>query len=197
MLKLAVTGGLASGKSTVCNYLKNFGAFTISADGIVHQLLTPETAVGKKVIAYLGPDSVKLGKIDRKYISELIFSDTKKLKGLEKILHPAVLEEIEREYERVKNLKTFSFFVAEIPLLYECAWQSYFDDIVAVVASKDLSKERYQKMAKAPSDDYEKRMQRQMTVEEKQKLSKLTIINNGSLEDLESEVKTLISQIHK
>ena len=189
--KVAVTGGVASGKTTVCNDLKKYGAFIISADEIVHQLLTLDTAVGKKIVADLGPNCLKERKIDRESLAKLVFSDPEKLKTLESILHPAVLEEIEREYERVKSQKTFSFFVAEIPLLFECAWESHFDLILAVSSEESLCKKRYDAMG----NDYSKRMARQMPMKEKQRRSTVTIINNGSFEDLEKQIKNIIPQL--
>lgn len=191
MKKVAVTGGLACGKSTVCHYLKQLGASCVSADDIVHQLLTPETEVGKKVIAALGPDSVKEGKIDRALIARRVFSDPHKLHTIERILHPAVLKEIENEYERAKKLKTSHPFVAEIPLLFECAWESYFDVVIAVVASEDVCKKRAEKGSPALGRDFENRMQRQMPVKEKLKRSTYTIENNGSLNDLFCQVDAI------
>ena len=193
--KVAVTGGLASGKTTICNYLKKNGAYIVSADEIVHQLLTLDTAVGEKIVADLGPNYVKERKIDRKRLAKLAFSDPKKLKNLEASLHPAVLDEIEREYERVKNQKTFSFFVAEVPLLYECEWEAHFDLIIVVASEEELCKKRYQEMEPSAPADYSQRMARQLPMQEKQRRSEFRILNNGSFEDLENQVKNIMPQL--
>lgn len=193
--KVAVTGGLASGKTSVCNYLKKNGAYVVSADEIVHQLLTIDTAVQKKIIAVLGFNCVKEGKIDRKWLAKLVFSDPNKLKKLEEILHPAVLEEIEREYERVKNQKTYSLFAAEVPLLYECAWESHFDHVIVVVSEEDLCKKRVWKTTDDHAIDYDLRMARQLPMKEKLKRSDLRVMNNGSLKDLENQIEKMIPQL--
>ncbi|OGN58863.1 MAG: dephospho-CoA kinase [Chlamydiae bacterium RIFCSPLOWO2_12_FULL_49_12] len=193
--KIAVTGGLASGKTTVCSYLKELGAYVVSADEIVHRLLSPETEVGKKVVAYLGLNHLKRGKIDRKEIAELVFPDIEKLKGLEKLIHPAVLSEIERAYNRIKNQKEYSFFLAEIPLLYELGWESFFDEVITVVAQDALCKERYQKMAAKGREDFEKRMARQMILKEKKKRGGICIENDGTLEQLKQKILEILFKL--
>lgn len=190
--KVAVTGGLASGKTTVCNDLKNYGAYVISADEVVHRLLAHDTAVIKKIVADLGPECLKEGKIDTESVAKLVFSYPEKLKILENTLHPAVLNVIEREYEKVKNRKDISFFVAEIPLLFECAWESHFDLVIVVSSSEEVCKMRYDEQG----SDYSRRMARQMPLKEKERRADITIKNNGSHEELKKQIKGIIPQLN-
>ena len=103
--KIAVTGNVASGKSTVCLFLKECGAYVVNADSIVHKLLSPETTLGKSIINLLGYDVIIDGQFDRRAIAEKVFKDYSLLKDLEKILHPEVQKEINKEYQT--NLAIF------------------------------------------------------------------------------------------
>lgn len=184
--KIAVTGPLASGKSTVCTLLQDLGCELIQTDKIVHELLAPNTYVGKQVIALLGPEIVVDSCLDRKKIAEKVFQDEKKLKALEKILHPVVLEEMR---EKAK-ISTSPFFVVEIPLLYEIEEESFFDIAILVTADSKICKQRLrQKHMK--EDEYEKRMAFQLSLNEKKAKADFVIENNGSLQDLKNQVNQL------
>src|SRR5262245_55950333 len=98
--KVAVTGGLSCGKSSVCRIFKELGAYVVSADDIVHQLLTPQTKPGQQVIELMGSDIVVDQHIDRSKIAKKVFGNLKLLKSLEQILHPAVRHEIDKKYQQ-------------------------------------------------------------------------------------------------
>ena len=114
--KVAVTGGLASGKTTVCRLLKERGAYVVDADALVRGSLVTDSAIKQQVIKLLGQEIVVNHQIDRKKISDIVFSNPEKLKQLEPILHPAVRREINHLFDTVK-LEKYRFFVAEVPLL--------------------------------------------------------------------------------
>src|SRR5690348_8893921 len=124
--KVAVTGGLSSGKSTVCQIFRGLGSHVISADAIVHQLLSPNTSLGQEVIKLLGVEIVINKTIDRKSIANKVFNNPQLLHQLEKLLHPAVFNEMKKEYEKAKNFSA-PLFVAEVPLLFEAGQENWFD----------------------------------------------------------------------
>lgn len=191
MRKIAVTGGLSCGKSTVCLFLKDLGAYVTSADTIVHELLSSDTEISKQVVHLLGPDIYTEGQIDRKKISEIVFSDQAKLEALEAILHPAVEKEIFRHYERVKDNSSYIFFAAEIPLLYEIGLEKLFDAVITVSADQDVALSRSHLHKK----DFETRMNHQKTILEKQAKADFVIINNGDLATLKKTVANIIQQL--
>lgn len=195
MRKLAVTGGLASGKTSVCRILESCGAYVANADEIVHQLLSPNTSVGKQVVSLLGSDIINHHEFDRKKIAQIVFSDPETLEKLEKIIHPAVMDEIEKQYQKVKAQKKYRLFVAEIPLLFESSGHHFFDQVLAVVADPEKCKSRFEKRAEHPADEFERRMNRQLPMHQKAARADLTIINNGSLEDLKSQTILIFHQI--
>lgn len=189
--KIAVTGGLSSGKSTVCLFLKDLGAYVISADAIVHQLLSSDEIISQKVTHLLGPRILTEDRIDRKKIAKSVFSDPIKLKDLEKILHPAVEKEIVRQYEQVKSNSSYIFFAAEIPLLYETGMEKLFDRVIAVNIDTSVALSRYETSTGLTQKDFEKRMKYQ----KKQTKADFVIVNNGDLADLKKNVASIVQQL--
>lgn len=195
--KVAVTGGLSSGKSTVCRILKELGAYVVSADEIVHQLLSPETKLGQQVIQLIGPEIVIGGEIDRSEIAKKVFNldSTSRfnqqalLKSLEGLLHPAVREEIERQYKQCMKESVSPLFVAEIPLLFETNGDAGYDYTIAVVSDPEACLKRFTASTGYGKKEFHQRMARQLSPEEKARRADFTIFNHGSLEELRANVK--------
>lgn len=194
--KGAVTGGLSSGKSTVCQFFRKLGCYVISADEIVHELLSVNQEIIQKVVKLFGTEILINNQIDRAKIAKKVFSQPQLLKFLEEILHPAVQEEIKKQYE-LKKEGLDSLFIAEIPLLFETGSNSFFDFTIAVVADESLSKERFKLKTQYGEDEFEKRQLRQLSNQEKIKRADYVIINNGSLIDLQNTVFELYQKLQK
>ncbi len=195
--KVAVTGGLSCGKSSVCRFFKELGAYVIDADEVVHQLLSSDANLGQQVIKLLGSDIVINYQIDRSKIAQKVFNNPKLLKSLENLLHPAVEAEIKKEYQRVKEQNFAPLFVVEVPLLFEADWDQGFDVCIAVMADRDTCLKRFKESKKGDKNEYDKRMQRQLSPFEKAQRAHYAIQNNGSLSDLKDEVKRLFNQLVK
>lgn len=187
--KIAITGGLAAGKTTVCQLFKELGAYVVSADEIVHQILSPETAIGQQVIYLLGTDIVSGQVLDRKKIATKVFAKPDLLRALESVIHPAVFDAIEQKYQEANKEKKFPLFIAEIPLLYETDAEKYFQVVISVVADREHCRERFIHMHKS-SEEFEKRMKRQWEPQLKAHKAHLTIENNGDFAELKTKVKT-------
>jgi dephospho-CoA kinase len=191
--KIAVTGGVASGKTTVCKLFQELGAYVVNADAIVHELLNPKTEFGQQVIRLLGPDIVENGKINRSVVAEKVFKNSQKLRELETILHPAVLAQIERLYKKATGA---TLFVVEIPLLFEIGAETNYDAVIAVVTDEALAKKRFTASGHT-TQEYERRMSRQLSQHIKSAKADYTILNNGTLQDLSSQVKKLYAHLTK
>ncbi|MCB1116465.1 MAG: dephospho-CoA kinase [Chlamydiia bacterium] len=191
MKKIAITGGIASGKTSVCHILKTHGACTLNSDQIVHHLLEEDQRCINDVIALLGNGILTEGKIDRKKVAEIVFNDAKKLDALEKILHPKLFATIDKEYERVKEGKAFNCFVVEMPLVQEIEQTKKFDHIVAVIAKEEHTKSRLSDPA-----SYDLRMSRQWDPEKKAKHADYVIINNGTMEELKQNTLEMLKEIN-
>jgi dephospho-CoA kinase len=213
--KVAVTGGLACGKSTVCHFLAECGAYVISADQIVHQLLSPHTRLGKKVIQQLGSDVVVNDQFDREAIAKKVFNHAPLLQALEKILHPGVIQEINKIYRQVqkrqaqkkqaqkrqtqKEHKT-SLFVVEIPLLFEIAAEKDYDAIITIVSDTSIAESRFTERTGLDASQFHERMARQLPIEEKAARANFVrtsfvIYNNGSLEELKQATEVIFNNL--
>lgn len=172
--KVAVTGGIASGKSTVISFFQKLGAYVVSADQIVHQLLSSNTEVITQIKSLLGDQILHNGCIDRKKVADAVFKAPELLQKLEAILHPLVAAEIEHEWKKADG--KYPLFVAEVPLLFESGQDSFYDVTIAVVH---------------PEPQMNERAARQFTQAEKAKKANFIIENTGSLQELEAKVASL------
>jgi len=192
--KIAITGGLASGKSTVCQFLQELGAYVVNADTIVHELLKAQTDLGQKVLHLLGPDILQNGKINRQVIAKKVFQNENLLRKLESILHPAVLEEISRRYEKASLANRYTSFVVEMPLLFEISAQVFYDVIVTVIADDTTAIDRFLAMGHT-KQEYEERMSHQLSPMTKAQQAHYVLTNNGTFKDLRKQVEKLYNFI--
>lgn len=196
--KVAITGGVSCGKSLVCKFLQELGAYVVNADQIVHQLLTPDTVLGQQVIELLGSSILVNGKIDRSKTAEIVFLNPRLLNYLENLLHPPVYKEIEKQFHDCQQQPDPPpLFVAEIPLLFESGGERYFDKTVAVIADRELCQERYRMESGHEREDFNRRMARQMLPEEKGKRADFIIVNNNTLNELKQKSKNLFDQLNE
>ena len=194
--KIAITGGISCGKSTVCRILMELGAYVVSADEIVHQLLSPQTDVGQKVIKLLGDDILVDQKIDRSKVANIVFQAPNLLRALEKIIHPAIYEEIEKLYRQQSESRNKPpLFIAEIPLLFETNEEKNYDKTIAVIANKDICLKRFKESTKYNEKEFERRSSQQLSQLEKAERADYVIMNNTSLADLEQTTKELYQEI--
>ena len=182
--KIAVTGGIASGKSTVCHLFEQLGAFVVSADAIVHQLLVPTTPLGKVIIALLGDDIVVGKSFSRERIAEKVFSSPRLLEKIEKLIHPEVQKIIEAKYA-IASQQNVPLFVAEIPLLFEARMENFYDTVIVVVGDEETCRKRF----RFDEKEFTRRKNNLMPIEEKIKKADLVIQNNGTLDELRQTIQ--------
>lgn len=194
--KIAITGGIASGKSTVCRFFQELGAYVVNADAIAHQLLCPDTDLGQQIVREFGHEIIVNGQISRKMLADRTFKNPEKLERLEGLLHPAVRQKIEELYEAACNEGLHSSFVVEVPLLFEVGSEANYDVVIAVLSSEVHAKLRFEQ-AGFQKTEYDLRMKRQLKPETKAAKAHFIISNNGSLEELRNEVIKLNRIIHK
>lgn len=193
--KIAVTGGLSSGKSSVCRLFRELGAYVVSADDIVHQLLSSQTELGQKIISLLGDEIVVDGNIDRKSIAKQVFNNPALLMSLENLLHPAVMAEVENQYQQIQKQGKAPLFVAEIPLLFEASAEENFDCTIAVLTPSLTSRQRFVSSSGNNGEEYDKRMARQLPPEEKARRADYVINNYGTKQELRLSVEKLFNKL--
>lgn len=190
--KVAVTGGLSCGKSSVCRFFNELGAHVVSADAIVHQLLlSPKSSLGQQVIALLGTDVVVNDQIDRGRIAKKVFNHPALLKSLEKLLHPAVKSEIDKQYKQVNTRGNVALFVAEIPLLFEVSAETGFDVVIVVQAPDEICRQRFKAATGYGDQEYDRRMAQQLDPAIKAQRADYLIQNTGNLDEMRQKVAQL------
>ena len=176
---VALTGGIAAGKSEALKAFARHGAATASADAIVHELLAHDPNVRESIRVRWGDDAVG----DRKRIGEIVFADRDELEWLEQLLHPRVVAARQAWLEGVDA----ELAVMEIPLLYETGGESRFDAVVVVTAPPETRAAR-----RAPADGRETRL---VPDEEKMRRADFSYVNDGSLEALDAFVAGVLDKL--
>ena len=189
MLNVGLTGGIATGKSTVVRMLVEEGARVIDHDGLVHALQEPGQPVWLRIVEAFGRDILDTEeRIDRKKLGALVFVDEERRKLLEGIVHPAVLEEGRRQREEIVREDAQAIILSDIPLLLEVGMQDQFDLVLLVYAPPELQIQRVMKRNNLTREEAIARLKSQMPIDEKLKFAHLVIRNDGTMRELEKRV---------
>lgn len=188
-LIIGLTGGLATGKTTVADMFARLGAKVINADTIVHQLLAPGGSCLKAVRKAFGNDIFPNGQIDRRKLAGIVFKDRKKLRQLEKILHPEVKKIIKEEIKRYRKSKKKGIVILDVPLLFEVGLEKNVDYIVVVKASRDVQLKRAAQNLWLTKSEALRRIKAQLPLGVKSRLADIIINNQGSKKQVEKEVE--------
>jgi len=193
MFKNAVvlTGGIATGKSTVANLFMLHGFLTIDADKIAHKLLDIHS---DKIASLFGAEYVENGKVLRKQLGNLIFNDIDEKKKLEHFIHPLIKEEIGKEASLFESKN--KPYLIDIPLFFENKNYDIKKSIV-VYTPKEIQIERLQKRDKCDEATALSRINNQMDIEEKKVLATYVIDNSENLKHLTNEVERVKNEILK
>ena len=189
MLNVGLTGGIATGKSTVVRMLVKRGARVIDHDGLVHTLQEPGQSVWRRIIETFGRDILDPeDRIDRKKLGFLVFDNEERRKVLEGIVHPAVLEEAQRRRDEIGRQDRQAIVLSDIPLLLEVGMQDRFDLILLVYAPPEVQILRVMKRNNLSREEALSRLKSQMPIDEKLQFADLAIRNDGTMRDLEKRV---------
>lgn len=198
MLRVGLTGGLASGKSFVGEALAGLGCHLLKADELGHRLLTPGTEVYGRVVAEFGPSILDAeGRIQRRALGAVVFADPEKLARLNAIVHPAVIEEEERWMERIAREDPHGIAVVEAAILIETGSYRRFDRIVLAVCSREQQIERAMKRDGLSREEALQRLERQMPLEEKRKFADFIIDTSGEKEQTLAQVRRLYEELRR
>ncbi len=192
MKRIALTGNIGCGKSTVARILKELGAYTLDADEIIRGFYSKKSEVYRQVLEEFGKVILdEKGNIDRKKLADIVFRDTAKLKKLEAITHRALKRELEKIF---RSLPEDTIVFVEASLLIEKGTHRDYDLTVVVYAPYEVCKERALKRGLS-EEDFERRWKHQMDIEEKVKFADFVIDNSDGLEKTKSQVLELLNRI--
>lgn len=188
--KVAVTGSIGSGKSTFCNFITEAGFNVIKADDISKKILKEDEDVRKKVIREFGKDSFINKEINKKFLSEKIFSDAINVARINSILHPKVKREVEQLIQ--EELKKNHLVFVEAALIYEAEMENMFDYVVLITAVSSVREKRIVTSGKLNNEEFRKRDENQIKDEEKKKRADFIFENNGNTKELKQKANLLI-----
>jgi dephospho-CoA kinase len=183
MLKIGLTGGIGSGKTTVAQIFEVLSIPVYYADIAARYLMNNDPELKKKIITSFGTDAYKNGELNRSYLGSVVFPDSEKLKLLNSLVHPVTIRDSEKW---MKNQKT-PYAVKEAALIFEAGLEKYLDYVIGVTAPESLRIQRAAERDHAPVEKVIDRMRQQM--DEKEKISRCDfVIENDGIHALLPQV---------
>lgn len=197
MLVVGLTGGIASGKSTVSRLFEELGVPVICADELAHEAVKPGSPALDEIRRSFGAETIDAeGRLDRAAMARLVFHDPSLRKKLESIIHPRVFEGKNRlldEFERQGH----SVAVVDVPLLYESGWDREFDLVIVVHVPRQVQEQRVVERDKMLPEDARARLDAQMPIDEKRDRADHVIDNSGSMESTSEQVVTILRTLQQ
>ena len=190
---IGITGGISSGKSTVTNFLRQRGFQVVDADSLVHQLQAPGGRLYNILVEHFGKQVVlKNGELNRPLLASLIFSNPEEQEWSKETQGQVILEEL----AALKNqlAQTESLFFMDIPLLFEQGYESWFDEVWLIYLDRETQIERLMNRDKLSLEAAESRLASQWPLDKKKKLATHIIDNSGSLDQLLSQIISLLER---
>jgi dephospho-CoA kinase len=192
MMWIGLTGGIASGKSTVAKLFRDHGITVIDADLIAHQVVEPGKPGLRSIVSEFGEEVLDSdGRLNRRALGQKVFGHPESLQRLESILHPLVQQEvlIQRKNAEQSGAK---IAIYDVPLLFEKKLEAQFDGVITVHSSLENQKKRIKLRDGLTDQEIEKRLSSQIPLKQKMDQSHWRIDNNGSLSELQAQVEQWI-----
>jgi dephospho-CoA kinase len=197
MLKLGLTGGIASGKSAVASMLRELDFPVLDADSISHRLMEPGQPAHDEILGEFGPDIASAsGRIDRAKLAAVVFADPEKLARLNAILHPRVEQAMLLQFDAWQRSGFRDAVFVEAALLVEAGFTKYLDGLVVTFCTPAQQLERL--LARGMSEvEARRRIAAQLPLDEKLRHATYTIDCSGSLDSTRTQVESLAANLHK
>lgn len=201
-MNIGLTGGIASGKTTAANYLQELGAKVISADEISREIMKKGRPAWQKVVEEFGRSILKEdGELDRSRLGKIVFNDSSKLKLLEKITHPLIINEMEKKIAEIRKQDEKAnrklVIVLEIPLLFEIGLMEMVDQVWVVFVDQSTQIERVMERDGLSPVQARSRIEAQIPMTRKKELADVVIDNTSSRVELKNRINNLWQQVIK
>jgi dephospho-CoA kinase len=192
---IGLTGGIASGKSTVAAILRRLGAAVVNADELSREVVQPGAPGWEEIVEIFGPEVLQPDRaLDRQKLRKIVFNAPEARKKLEAIIHPRV-RALAAQRIQEHAAAGFEIVVYEVPLLFEGNLQNSLRPVLLVATDVATQKKRLQQRDQLTESEAEKHIAAQMSLEEKRRLADYVVENDGSLEDLERQVVDVLTKI--
>jgi dephospho-CoA kinase len=191
MLVIGLTGSIGTGKSEVARLLESMGAVVINADQVGHEAYTPNTESWREVVEAFGKDILQpTGEIDRRKLGTIVFSDPQQLAKLNGIMHPRMAGMVGERIEKLRTQGT-EVVVVEAAVLFEAKWDYLVDEVWTTDAPVETVIQRLRDRNRMEEEEVRKRIDSQMSREERLAKSHLVLDNSGDVAVLEQTVNSL------
>ncbi len=193
-----LTGGIASGKSTVARFLQALGAQVIDADGVGHELLHPPNPVYNKVVSHFGREILNpSGEIDRGRLGSIVFGDPWKLSELNSIVHPGLIARVEERAAEFRARHAQAVIVVDAALIYESGIVDRFAKILVAWCRPEQQLERLTAKTGISREDALRRITSQISAEEKRRRADYVIDCSGSLAETRAQAEALYPEMKR
>lgn len=193
---IGITGGIASGKSTVTEFLRQQGYQIIDADQVVHELQEPGGRLYQALLSDFGPAILQEdGRLDRPKLGTMIFGDPELLAQSSQIQNQIIREEL--AHRRDLLAETEDIFFMDLPLLFELQYEDWFDQIWLVDVTEKTQLSRLMTRNALSQEEAEKRIAAQLSLREKRKRADVLIDNNGSLEETRQQIRDALRKLER
>ena len=195
---IGLTGGIASGKSTVIQYIRYQGYPVIDADKLGHKVLEPGNPGYSKVVEKFGAGILNKDKsVNRLILGGIVFSDPSKLQALNEISHPLIAEMVMKEFESIVSDDSKGIVFLEAALLIEANWYNMCHHIWVVTLEMVEERRRLQKRDDLSESEARSRLESQLTAKERLAFADVVLDNNGSREDLLSQTQSALERLQR
>lgn len=192
----ALTGGIASGKSMVSRMFHELGAHVIDADIVARQVIEPEQPAWKEIVTHFGRDILlDTGYIDRKKLGEIVFNQPEELQILEHIIHPRVIEDINRQEQRIRNTDNELVILVDVPLLIEASMHTDYLTIIVVYVSGEIQLKRLMMRDNISKQVAQQRIAVLMPLSEKLNYATYIVNNDGTIDRTREQVKDIYQKM--
>lgn len=196
MRLIGLTGGIATGKSTVSAMFKKAGAIIIDADRIARAVVKKGLPAYREIVAQFGTEVLLPdGEINRNMLGDIIFNDPHKKQLLNRIVHPHVNEEVNRQIKQTQKTHPNAVVVLDVPLLIEAGMHNNLSEIIVVYAPQDIQIQRLMQRDRISEADALARVQSQMPIEEKKQQATLVIDNSGTIENTRRQTLDIFERL--
>ena len=198
MLKVGLTGGLASGKTHVARQLEDLGCHVIHADRIGHEALEPGSEGYEQVVAEFGREIVKAeGGIDRKALGVMVFSDPERLTTLTSLVHPYVFRRQEELFQQIAGQDPHGIVVVEAAIMIESGSYERYDRLILTVCLPKMQIERFRGRTGGTEQEARARLDRQMPIDEKRHYADYVIDTSGTFDETARQVRDVYEKLRQ
>ena len=196
MLKIGLTGGIGTGKSSVSALFKEWGAYIFDADVVAKDIINNNDTAQSELIAEFGTDVLGVdNKIDKKKLARIAFSDEDHQLRLNIIIHPYVFNEIDATFDKVLADGNHEVFVVDAALIYESGADTHMDYVIVVTSHLRIRTERVMTRGGLTLDEFLQRVELQWPDEDKVHMADFVIHNNSTEEHLAAEAKKIYNRL--